>query len=250
MLLAALLFFQHLVLEDLPKVDKNPYTSVGDLEQGKKLYLGRCAGCHGPTGDGGKGANLATPVLARGDSDLALYRTIRYGLPDTEMPAHNMTEREIWQMATYVRSLGQGGLQRVNGNSRRGAALVRGRGGCLQCHLLNGEGGLIGPALSSIGRRRSASYLKEKLLDPGKELAADFSVVTLRTAGGSKITGVWMNEDTWSIQVRDLNARLHSYWKQDLAELAVERRTMMPSYAGQLNQQEQNDIVAFLGGLR
>ena len=67
--LLPLLFFQQPLVLDLPNIDKNPYTSSADLEQGKKLYGGRCAGCHGPAGDGGKGANLGVPVLPRASDD-------------------------------------------------------------------------------------------------------------------------------------------------------------------------------------
>jgi cytochrome c oxidase cbb3-type subunit 3 len=246
MLIAALFLFQHVVLPDLPSVEKNPYTSVSDVEQGKKLYAGRCAGCHGPSGDGGKGTNLAAPVLPRGQSDLALYKVIRYGLPETEMPAHNMTQREIWQMASYVRTLGRAGESDARGDKRRGQELVRGKGRCLQCHLLDGEGGHLGPSLTGIGQRRSPAYLRTKLVNPGQEIDANFSMVKLTTRGGQKVTGVRMNEDTWSIQLRDSKLGLHSFWKQDLAELSVEKQTTMPSYARQLNEKELADIVAFL----
>lgn len=246
MLVAALLFFQHVTLPDLPAVSKNPYTTQADLEQGRKLYAGRCAGCHGPSGDGGKGTNLATPRLPRGGTDLALYRVIRYGLPETEMPGHNMTQREIWQIAGYVRTLGNSDAGAIAGDAGRGAQLVRGKGGCLSCHVLDGAGGHLGPPLTEIGARRSATYLRTKLTDPGKDLASNFSVVKATTRNGQKITGVRLNEDTWSIQVRDMNMGLHSLWKDDLTEIAVERRTMMPSYSKQLTEQERNDIVVFL----
>ena len=245
MLIVALFLFQHVVTSDLPIVDKNPHTNAADLEQGRKLYAGRCAGCHGPSGDGGKGTNLATPILPRGQTDLALYRVIRYGLPETEMPAHNMTQREIWQMAAYVRTLGRVG-EGARGDIGKGSELVRGKGRCLQCHVLDGQGGHLGPSLSDIGLRRSPAYLRMKLLDPGQELAADFRVVKLTTRDGRKITGVRMNEDTWSIQIRDSDLGLHSFWKQDLAELSVEQRTFMPSYARQLSEKEMTDVVAFL----
>ena len=104
-MLEALFLFQQLVLTDLPRAEKNPFNTGADIEQGSKLYAGRCAGCHGPQGDGGKGANLAVPVLSRATTDLGLYRVIRYGIPETEMPSHNMTLREIWQIAAYVRTL-------------------------------------------------------------------------------------------------------------------------------------------------
>lgn len=241
-----LLLLQQRALLDLPAVEKNPFTSAADLELGKKMYNGRCAGCHGPQGDGGKGTSLATPTLPRAQNDLALYRVIRYGLPDTEMPSHNMTQREIWQIAAHVRTLGRQGAGSGSGNPARGEALVRQKGGCVGCHVLNGAGGLTGPALTDIGSRRSAGYLRTKLVDPGKDLSGGFSTVRLATRSGQKLNGVRLNEDTWSIQVRDAAGRLHSFWKEDLAELAVEQRTLMPSYAKRLTEAEIEDIVAFL----
>lgn len=245
MLIVALFFLQHIEPSDMPKESKNPFATAADLEQGRKLYAGRCAGCHGPAGDGGKGTNLATPVLPRGGTDLALYRVIRYGLPDTEMPSHNMTQREIWQMAAFVRTLGRAGEGAIRGDARKGAALVRGKGACLQCHVLDGEGGHMGPSLTGIGQRRSPMYLRAKLLDPAQD-SGSFSLVKLRTRDGRSLSGVRMNEDTYSIQVRDNSLGLHSFWKHDLADLSVERRTTMPSYSKQMTAQELNDVVAFL----
>ncbi len=242
---AALLFFQHTTLLDLPVIDKNPHTSAADIAVGKKLYAGRCAGCHGPAGDGGKGTNLATPALPRAQTDLALYRIIRYGLPETEMPGHNLTAREIWQISAYVRGLGRSEGEMVTGNSERGATLLRSTG-CLQCHILNGEGGLLGPSLTDIGIRRSPSYLQNKLLNPGGDVASMVNQVQLMAPGGRKITGIRMNEDTWSIQLRDLNGALHSFWKKDVTDLRVETLTLMPSYRARLNKQEIDDLVAYL----
>jgi cytochrome c oxidase cbb3-type subunit III len=233
----------------LPEVRENPHTTPADVALGKKLYLGRCAGCHGPAGDGGKGTNLATPLLPRAQTDIALYRVIRYGLPDTEMPGHNLTPREIWQISAYVRSLGRLDSESVTGNAERGRELVRSKGGCMQCHTLSGEGGHTGPALSDIGRRRSPAYLKLKLLEPEKDLGG-FSLVRLTTRSGQKISGIRLNEDTWSVQVRDMSSNLHSFWKQDLTQFDVEQRTLMPSYRDKFSEQELNDVIAYLAGLR
>src|SRR5947209_20584593 len=92
---------------DLPLVGKNPFTSKADIQSGQRLFAGRCAGCHGPTGDGGKGANLTVSLLPRAADELSLYRVIRYGIPDTEMPGTLLSSREVWQIAAFVRSLGQ-----------------------------------------------------------------------------------------------------------------------------------------------
>jgi putative heme-binding domain-containing protein len=247
--LASFLFFQHVLL-DGSNVEKNPHTSATDIASGRTLYAGRCAGCHGPEGDGGKGTNLATPMLPRAQTDQALYRVISRGLPDTEMPGHNLTPKEIWQISAFVRSLGRTGSEHLTGDVARGAAIVRGKGGCLQCHVVNGEGGLMGPALTDIAVRRSPSYVRRKILEPGKDLAGDFRLVQLTTRSGEKLSGIRMNEDTFSVQVRDMNNKPHSFWKRDLAELNVETRTMMPSYAEKFSKQELNDVVTYLMSLR
>ena len=245
-----LLFCPQAQLLDVPAVDRNPYTAESDLQQGRKLYGGRCAGCHGPRGSGGKGANLAVPLLARAQTDISLYKVIRYGLPETEMPGANMTQREIWQVAAFVRSLGASATETVDGDADRGRQIFGSKGGCLQCHAVGTEGGVIGPSLTDIGRRRSPGFLRSKLLDSAAKIADDFRAVEVTTHDGRKLSGIRVNEDTWSIQFRDSAGMLHSLWKQDLAAIEVIRRTPMPSYRDVLDGREFADLVAYLSGLR
>lgn len=245
---AALLLFQQNF--QLPDVQNNPHTTDADIMQGKKLYGGRCAGCHGPTGDGGKGANLATPELPRATTDRSLYQVIRYGIADTEMPATLLAPREVWQIAAFVRTLGRLQREAVTGDGKRGEQLVRGKGGCLQCHAIGTEGGRMGPALTDIGTRRGPGHLRNKLLNAGSDIPDTFRLVELQTKDGRRLTGIRLNEDTYSIQVRDYSDKFHSFWKQDLASLKTERRTPMPSYQQKLDANELNDVVAYLSGLR
>jgi len=231
----------------------NPYQAPADVEQGSKLYGGRCAGCHGPSGDGGKGANLALPVLPRSRTDRELYRVLRYGIAETEMPGSSqMTDREIWQLASFVRTLGRVASEKSTGNVARGRDIVHGaKAGCLRCHSIGLAGeGAIGPPLTDAGSRRSPAYLRDRLTNPAAAVPDTFRAVQLETRSGAKVSGVRISEDTWSIQLRDFGNRLHSYWKQDLATLKVEKRTPMPSYKTQWTPSELEDVVAFLGSLR
>jgi mono/diheme cytochrome c family protein len=43
----------------IPK--ENPDTTPTDLKNGRQLFMGQCARCHGPNGEGGRGAVLAQP---------------------------------------------------------------------------------------------------------------------------------------------------------------------------------------------
>ena len=64
------------------------------------------------------------------------------------------------------------------------------------------------------------------------------------------MSGVRLNEDTWSIQVRDMSNKIHSLWKDDLSDLKVEQKTLMPSYRDRLTTQELEDLVAHLVQMR
>jgi putative heme-binding domain-containing protein len=239
-----------LLLQTLAPAEKNPHTATADVAHGKRIFAAQCAGCHGPTGDGGKGTNLAVPVLPRAAADASLYEIIRFGIPDSEMPSHMLTPREVWQVAAFVRTLGASGAATVAGNASRGRELVRGKAGCLACHAVDGEGGHGGPPLNGIGARRSAGWLRSKLLDPAAEVPMSFRTAALTTRSGQKLSGLRLNEDTWSIQLRDPGGRLHSFWKSDLTDLKYDRQTTMPSYRDRLAERELDDVVAYLSRLR
>src|SRR4030088_2670192 len=142
-------------------------TSRADLETGQKLFQNNCALCHGPKGEGGRGPMLTNAKLSRAPNDAALVKVIEDGIRGTEMPgADVMSEREVRQTAAYVRSLGKTPVIPVPGNPALGAEIYRGKGGCVSCHSIRGEGGISGPDLTDVGGRRSGAYLRESLTDP------------------------------------------------------------------------------------
>ena len=66
-----------------------------------------------------------------------------------------------------------------------------------------------------------------------------------------EVVGVRINEDTFSIQVRDVAGDVHSFWKSELATLEKHwGETPMPTYEGALSGDELDDLVAYLVSLR
>ena len=232
--------------------EKNPHTTAEDIERGRKIFEGTCALCHGQRGDGGTGASLASPKLYRAPTDRDLFRIIQRGIPDTEMTrAWQMTDREVWQVAAFVRTLGRVEQQAVRGDAARGAQIYRAKGNCAQCHAAAGQGGRMGPDLSEVGLRRNAGYLRAALTDPEKDLPSNFLQVRVATRDGKKLEGVRLTEDTFAIQIRDYSDRLHSLWKADLADLQRDRgKSPMPSYRGVLTDSEIDDVVAYMASLK
>ena len=230
----------------------NPYTSDDDLSHGEKLFKAQCSRCHGTKGEGGLGAVLAQPRLRHVTDDPSLYTTIRDGIKDTEMPAADtMTTREVWQIATYVRSLGRVPEQPVRGDKSRGEMLYRGKGNCGQCHIVAGEGGSLGPELTEIGARRGVEQLRKTLLNPETTLPEGFLQLRLVPKDGRQITAIRMNEDTFSIQVRELTGHIYSFIKADLQNLERQPgKTPMPSFRQTLSTEEIDDLIAYLVTLR
>src|ERR1700685_2608217 len=96
---------------------KNPFATAADLKNGQQLFLGQCARCHGPKGEGGRGAVLAQPKLRHAPDDEALFHVIQEGIRGTEMPpGYAVDTRETWQLAAYVRSLGRVAAEAVPGD--------------------------------------------------------------------------------------------------------------------------------------
>ena len=221
-----------------------------DMEQGKRLYESQCGSCHGPLGNGGKGANLAQPRLRRATDDQALFNIIRRGIRGTEMPGSPLTPSQASSIVAYVRALGRVEPENVPGNRSRGEA-VYAANDCQRCHTLSGRGGVVGPELDDIGSRRSAAHLREALIEPEAAVPSDFLLVRVVTKDGRALTGVRINEDGFSIQLRDLSGGFHSFWKDELDALEQEwQRSPMVSYGSRLSAEETDDLVAYLVSLK
>jgi alcohol dehydrogenase (cytochrome c) len=88
---------------------RNVRTSPADLQAGARLFRNQCAECHAPDGSGGRGPSLLGREFSHGESDWAVYRTIRFGISNTAMGPHPLSETELWQVVAFVRSLDRGG---------------------------------------------------------------------------------------------------------------------------------------------
>ncbi len=235
------------------------------LAKGKQLFAGMCSRCHGLTGGGGEGPNLNRPVLTFASDDQELLAIIRDGIPNTGMPrVRRMTDAELNSLVLYVRSLGRVHGAVPKGDPEQGKA-VYAKLGCSGCHTIAGEGGSFGPELTNIGAFRPPDYLRQAIVEPGATLPrgvmtvpghgfAEFLPVHVVTREGQEVRGIRLNEDSFTIQVKDTSNRIYSFRRDDLQTLEKETgQSMMPSYSGKVSDAELDDLVAYLwsrGGAR
>jgi putative heme-binding domain-containing protein len=229
----------------------NPFDTPEGAAQGGALFQTHCTYCHGARGEGGRGADLTTGQYRRGGSDANLYNTIRNGIPGTEMPSVRVTDDEVWKMVAFVRKLSAAIVsEKASGDPAAGRAVFEGKGACVSCHAVGREGGSLGPDLSDIGRRRNLQYLEESLLKPDAEVAIAYRTLEIVTASGQSMSGIKLNEDDVSIQLRDRNANLRSLRKADIREIRRNQPSLMPAYGSKLARKEIEDVVAYLNSLR
>jgi putative heme-binding domain-containing protein len=227
----------------------------------RALYQAQCAGCHGPNGEGSRGPSLRNTTHDR-DS---LIDLLRRGVPGTEMTAiapQLIADGPLRELAQYVLSLRAASSAPTRGAG--GLDLFRGKGKCLDCHRLDGEGQASGPDLSDIGNRRDPRWIRQSILEPEAAIYDSFEhyrwtilipdnylLVEGVTAAGERVSGSRLNEDAFSIQLRDSAGRIRSFRKSELSSLTKRwGKSPMPSYKDVFTAAELDELVSWLSSLR
>lgn len=242
---------------DLPRsaapAQKNPFDTPADAELGRMTFVtrGGCSYCHSNDGTGGRGANLTLGEYRYGGSDAELFETIRNGIAGSDMPPTRGPDQDIWRLVAFVKHLGSQGLdEKAPGDPVAGKIVYDTKGGCAACHTVNQQGGVIGPDLTRVGRRRSLKYLEESIVSPEADLPLAYRAVRVVTASGESVTGIRLNEDDISIQLRDRNGNLRAFLKDKVKDIQRDKPSLMPSYRTALGTKEIEDLVAYLSSLR
>lgn len=250
-LLPALLFAPlALTGQDHGSITSNPYSTPEDRIAGMRSFSSACAACHGREGAGGSnGPSLTTGTFKHGGSDGDLFRTITKGVPDTPMAAFPYEGREVWQLITFIRSLNLArGATGAEGDPTKGAAIFAANG-CGRCHTAGNEGGFSGPDLNDIGMRRSLTQLEASIVNPNAEVSPDYWSLRAKTKSGKLISGIRLNEDMDSFQIRDNAGHLLSLLKSKLARWEIVRTSPMPAFQ-KLRPVELENLIAYLANLR
>src|SRR5579883_1869566 len=215
-----------------------------NADAGGALYRVHCYACHGQEGEGVPGVSFRSGQYRRASTDEELSRLILNGVPGTGMPPTNLNPDERRNVVAYLRSLhATGASAKGTGDAARGMAVFNGKGGCLKCHRVAGEGSRTGPDLSDIGALRNAAYLEKALAEPNDSIAPANRYVRVVTKEGTTINGRRLNEDTHTIQLIDEKERLVSLNRADLREVVLVKTSPMPSFRGKLTPEEMNDVV-------
>ncbi|SRR6266567_2366492 len=250
--------------------DRNPL--AGDAKAAKAgefQFRINCALCHGlGARGGGRGPDLTRAVKKHTHSDGEMFQVISNGIPGTAMPANGtngqgvgMTDEEIWQIITYIRSQEVKAPAQAAGSAAHGKELFYGDANCSTCHMVEGKGGRLGPELTTVGGSRTHEAIIDSVRNPSRRLAwgltestkefpQEYESITVLTADRKEIKGVTLNEDSFSVQIMDTDERIHLLQKNKLLSFQKNRQSAMPKYGADiLSDKDLEDIVAYLIGV-
>ena len=247
--------------------DRNPYANDPKAAKaGEYEFRINCALCHGlGAHGGGRGPDLTRAQKKHTHNDAEMFQVISNGIPGTVMPANGtngqgvgMTDEEIWQIITYIRSVEVKAPANAAGNAEHGKQLFYGDANCSLCHAVEGKGGRVGPELTAIGGARTTEAIIDSVRNPSRRLAwglteatkefpQEYETVTVVTSDGKEIKGVALNEDNFSVQMMDTSEQIFLLEKDKLRSFKKSRESMMPVYKPDvLSDKDLDDIVAYL----
>ncbi|MGI9250602.1 MAG: c-type cytochrome [Pseudohongiellaceae bacterium] len=234
----------------------NLYDTAYDVRLGRRYFERQCSRCHGfdATGNDETGAPDITGRLTRASTDTGVFNIIRNGIEGTAMlpVAADLPDATVWQLVAFINSLSRDFANiDLPGDAVAGERLFTARGAsCDDCHMVSGVGGRLGPDLSTVAQRRSPEELMSDLIDPDEEVAPRWWQLRITTADGGVRQGFRMNESSFSLHIMDIEQELWSFRTDEIEAYERIETSTMPGYAGVLNEEQLDDLVAYLFSLR
>ena len=140
-----------------------------------------------------------------------------------------------------------------DGDPRRGQQLFFNVNGvaCLRCHAVAGEGGTVGPDLTTIGSQFGRAALIESILYPSKVVREGYQQYTIGLVDEESITGALRAESADSLTIVDADGGTHELKKTRIKERRASALSLMPEglYAT-LTLNQFADLIAYVESLR
>ena len=145
-------------------------------------------------------------------------------------------EKVVAEMAGYLRAHA--------GDARLGREVFRKT--CSQCHTIYGEGGNVGPDISSNGRA-SFEQLLSNVFDPSLVIAPAYQVTTVVTLDGRNLTGLIAEEGDQRIVLKVPGEGVETVARSNVKYTRLSKLSMMPEGIEALfDRKELADLFAFL----
>jgi len=184
-------------------------------------------------------AKLAHRVLSSaGRSDPELFRVLNQfiGFPGEAL---RYSPEVIKHLAEEVRE---------KGDAQRGRTVFHSRlANCTACHQIDGQGGVRGPDLSSIGTGLSPELIIEAVLWPRRQVKEGYLATQIFTEDGRQFEGYKVSDTATEMTLRDAGTgRNMRIAKENIDEIHEAGSLMPAGLTVGMTSHELRDLIRFL----
>lgn len=121
---------------------------------------------------------------------------------------------------------------------------------CASCHKMNGEGGNVGPDLSQLGKRFTATDILKSIIKPSEEISDQYAATNFYLKDGTSVMGRLIKQDDDKYYVSQ-----NPFVPNELTEISKDKvvstklskvSIMLPGMINRLNEDELKDLMAYL----
>ncbi|WP_422652916.1 PVC-type heme-binding CxxCH protein [Alienimonas chondri] len=121
---------------------------------------------------------------------------------------------------------------------------------CRRCHIAEGEGGEVGPALDGIALKRDRKYLLESIIVPSAKIAEGFATAVVLTEDGQVQTGVLKSETDEAITLVLPTGETVVIPAETILDRADGPSAMPADIPDALSKRDMRDLVEYLASLK
>jgi putative heme-binding domain-containing protein len=120
---------------------------------------------------------------------------------------------------------------------------------CVRCHIVGGEGTMVGPNLKGVASRLSREQLLQALIEPSARIATGYGSTNFVLTDGQEVTGSIISETAEEIQLKTNDAE-----PLRIAVSRIKSRENLPSgmppMGSLMSKREIRDVVEYLSSLK
>lgn len=122
---------------------------------------------------------------------------------------------------------------------------------CVACHKIKGEGGVLGPDLTTVGSGLTADLIIESTLWPNRQLKEGYFSITVHTKDGRIYNGYREREEGGVLWLRDIATQeTVPIRTKDIASRDNVGTLMPAGLTSSLSREDLRDLIRFLSELR
>ncbi len=184
------------------------------------------------------------------DKDRSPIVSIRYKTPnDSSVIGHPIGPTLVpWAPIASPAPAAPGEIPDLSGGDPRKGAVVFAStdAKCASCHKVRGEGGSVGPDLSSLATRDRKEVYRD-IFDPSARIHPDYVTFTIALKSGRVLVGTVRAEGESSARITDTEAKTTVVPRAEIEEIRPSATSIMPvGLVGAIGPEKLRDLLAFL----